>query len=172
MRATQHPRVDQQPVGAGPQLVYDITVLAGTTHTPPISGTIDLLIDWGDGQSESATASVSHTYTNAGTYRIVLEGSVTSFAFNNGGDRLHVTDVIKVEDVGLTNVVGMWYGCTNGVTDLGDYSPANPDWAGIINQANVTSMWRGYGSVSFSSFEQNAVTATNQFQCLRRHQRR
>ncbi len=36
-------------------------------------------IDWGDGHSEPATGNISHTYANAGTYRVTVSNGITRF---------------------------------------------------------------------------------------------
>ena len=59
------------------------TVAANTKITVPITGTIDVYIDYGDGTKESITSeNPTHTYTNAGTYTIKISGTCTSFSAN------------------------------------------------------------------------------------------
>ena len=59
------------------------TVAANTKITVPITGSVDVYIDYGDGTKESVTSeNPTHTYTNAGTYTIKISGTCTSFSAN------------------------------------------------------------------------------------------
>ncbi len=54
-------------------------------------------VDWGDGNNDTITAynqsEVTHTYSAAGTYTIIITNAIRSFRFNGGGDRLKITNV-------------------------------------------------------------------------------
>lgn len=59
------------------------TVAANTKITVPITGSVDVYIDYGDGTKESVTSeNPTHTYSNAGTYTIKISGTCTSFTAN------------------------------------------------------------------------------------------
>lgn len=59
------------------------TVAANTKITVPITGSVDVYIDYGDGTKESITSeNPTHTYSNAGTYTIKISGTCTSFTAN------------------------------------------------------------------------------------------
>ena len=54
---------------------------AGTTVTLPLAGTVNVTVDWGDGNYDTYTTSgnKTHTYASAGQYRVRVEGSLTGF---------------------------------------------------------------------------------------------
>ena len=59
------------------------TVAANTQITVPVTGSVDVYIDYGDGTKESITSeNPTHTYSNAGTYTIKISGTCTSFTAN------------------------------------------------------------------------------------------
>ena len=59
------------------------TVAANTKVTVPVTGSVDVYIDYGDGAKESVTSeNPTHTYSNAGTYTIKISGTCTSFTAN------------------------------------------------------------------------------------------
>jgi len=97
---------------------------AGRTITLPLiaGGYYDAYVDWGDGTPEShitAFNSVAriHTYAAAGVYTISITGSLPSLKFNNGGDRLKLTDIVYWGDPDAIEpfaaIWGMFYGCSN-----------------------------------------------------------
>ncbi len=56
---------------------------AGRRIVFPGSGSYTL--DWGDGNSESATGNISHTYADAGTYRVTVSNGITRFKMGGRG---------------------------------------------------------------------------------------
>lgn len=53
-----------------------------TTITVPVTGTVDVYIDYGDGTKENVTtANPTHTYA-AGTYTMKISGKCTNFSYN------------------------------------------------------------------------------------------
>lgn len=87
---------------------------------PLISGTLNAVVDWGDGTSSTITtwnqAEVTHTYAIAGLYDIKITGLLRGWAFNNGGDRLKILNVISwgtFTASGLSGFDGPFWGCSN-----------------------------------------------------------
>ena len=80
------------------------------------SGTINALVDWGDGTSSTITtwnqAEVTHTYATAGVYDIKITGVLRGWQFNNGGDRLKILDIINWGSLNISVDAG-FAGCTN-----------------------------------------------------------
>ena len=77
-------------------------------------------VDWGDGNVDTGITSKSdplltHTYADAGTYTININGTLDRFKFENGGDKLKVTAVNRVQSVelGCTNWEDAFFGCLN-----------------------------------------------------------
>jgi len=83
----------------------------------PAAGTYDFVVDWGDGTTGIVTAyndaDISHTYTTAGIKTVSIKGKMTHWSFNNGGDKLKITDVLSGGSTGLTSLYGGFYGCSN-----------------------------------------------------------
>jgi surface protein len=124
------------------------------------TGTYSGTIYWGDGTtSPNSYPNRSHTYTSAGTYTIIIDGTVTGFAFNGGGDRLKLREIKRWGTLrGENNSnTGMFYGCTNlvltGVT-------------GTLNTSGITSFDKMFMSCSsittvpgMGSWDTSSVTA-------------
>jgi len=63
-------------------LLIDTTApSATTTATLPLAGTVNVTVDWGDGNYDKYTTSgeKTHTYAAAGQYRVRVQGSLTEF---------------------------------------------------------------------------------------------
>ena len=117
------------PLGVGKEKYFTITIKPGilgaslTYGFTPYwrSGGYCKVIDWGDGTSEDAVtsqASISHTYSSAGTYKIKVEADCYKFYFG-----LNTTYAPLIYDsngnwdaIGnITNASDMFSGCTNAV---------------------------------------------------------
>ena len=83
----------------------------------PAAGTYDFVVDWGDGTTGIVTAyndaDIMHTYTTAGIKTVSIKGKMTHWSFNNGGDKLKITDVLSGGSTGLTSLYGGFHGCSN-----------------------------------------------------------
>jgi len=91
----------------------------------PIQGS-SMVIDWGDGNVSTHTQTgvpnntiggnnVTHTYSNAGTYKIKISTTITRIYFNNGGDRLKLLE-IQNWGVATWSALGLFQGflgCSN-----------------------------------------------------------
>jgi len=103
---------------------FDLTVntaLAGSANNkfqlPLISsGTISIVVNWGDGSTDNITSfnqsQTLHEYSSSGVYNISIKGEVKGWYFNNGGDKLKVTNVSNVGEFNLTEH-SAFRGCTN-----------------------------------------------------------
>ena len=138
--------------GAAPADIRMITVWNvasdGETVTLPYKsgGTFSGTIDWGDSTVVSNSfANKSHTYTSAGTYTIIIDGDVQGWAFENGGDKLKITDVSNWGTGFVFDRTRMFQGCANmdvSATDIPTISTTamtsqfyqtgitTPDWSG------------------------------------------
>jgi len=80
------------------------------------SGTLNAVVDWGDGTSNQITtwnqAEVTHTYATAGVYDIKITGVLRGWRFNNGGDRLKILDIINWGSL-IISIGETFFGCTN-----------------------------------------------------------
>jgi len=135
----------------------------------PAAGTYDFVVDWGDGTTGIVTAyndaDIMHTYTTAGIKTVSIMGKMTQWSFNNGGDKLKITDVLRGGYSGLTSLYGGFYGCSNlrfvandskwtkDVTDMrymfGNCTIFNPDIS-AWDVSSVTNM--GYMFYNCSAF--------------------
>ena len=80
------------------------------------SGTVNFVVEWGDGTSDTITtfnqAQTTHTYPSGGTYEIKIRGILRGWQFNNGGDRLKM-GVIKNWGCLNISVNSGFFGCSN-----------------------------------------------------------
>ena len=94
-------------------LVFDTTLASGTTVNVPLAGTVDVVIDWGDGSSEAFTTSGNkrHIYASEGEYTVRVSGSLTGF----GGfvTRSNLTQCLSFGDLGLSSLNGAFRSCPN-----------------------------------------------------------
>jgi surface protein len=94
-------------------LTVDSTPLAGGeegTVTLLLGGSVDVTVDWGDGNSTSTAASgpLSHTYDVGGIYTIAVAGRLSHFRGSSG-----IVGVSSWGDVGLTSLSGAFSGASN-----------------------------------------------------------
>ena len=89
---------------------------AAATMTLPFGGISSLLIKWGDTTSSTygPAATVSHPYSNAGNYKIIITGAANSFGNLDGytGNN-RISSVTQWGITGLTSLSGAFYGATN-----------------------------------------------------------
>jgi len=100
-----------------PFITQWLLVAADKTITLPLpsTGTYDFVVDWGDGTTETVTAynDAAHTYATEGVKIVSILGTMTHWGFNDGGDKLKITDVLSGGSTGLTSLYGGFHGCTN-----------------------------------------------------------
>ena len=94
-----------------------------TTVTVPVSGAVDVYIDYGDGAQENIkTSNPTHTY-NAGTYTMKISGKCTEFDFNSS-TRGYLTGLKQWGCLGNTSYAfggylqGTYSGCANMVGNI------------------------------------------------------
>lgn len=84
------------------QLVVEVP--AGQTINLPLTGTVDVAIDWGDETIDGpiTTEKPEHTYSKAGTYTIQIAGTATTFGTTGETeDGTNLKDyLIKIESLG------------------------------------------------------------------------
>ncbi len=119
----------RRAVGPSPSFIttWDTTGASETVTLPATSTVNNFTVDWGDGSGVETvtTASPTHVYAVADTYIITIAGTCPTWSFNNGGNRLKIKDVSQWGDIGLTNLDGGFYGCSNmttSATDAGGFS--------------------------------------------------
>jgi len=94
-------------------LEYNTNLSSGTTITLPLYGTVDVSVDWGDGNTEAfiSPGNKSHTYAIEGIYTVEISGTLTHFG-SNGISNNKFTQIIDFGDIGLTDLS---YACSNAI---------------------------------------------------------
>jgi surface protein len=101
-----------------PMLVeVDTSLIAGTTVTLPLRGSVDVSVDWGDGQTSTATTGgdLQHTYASNGSYTIGIRGRLEQFGAGLDGysHADAITGVSAWGDLGLARLNGAFAGARN-----------------------------------------------------------
>ena len=111
-----------------------------TTIALPIEsgGTYAFTVNWGDGNTSQVTAygqsTANHTYTAEGIYNLSINGTINGFRFNNGGDRLKITDISQWGDLNLGNNNSYFCGCSN-------FNSTAIDALDLVNTTNMFAMF-------------------------------
>jgi len=109
------------------QLVFTTTA-ANQTLKIPLKGTVDVIIDWGDGSdNDTITSAVnaSHVYASASTDTVSITGTLTGLGSSTflNGYRNYLTKVLSWGDVGLTDLAYAFNSCAN-LTDVPEDLPS------------------------------------------------
>ena len=97
------------------------TLAGADTVTLPFKdkGTFDCTVDWGDGSNSTITAwddaDKTHSYAGGGTYTNTISGTMGSWYFDDGGDKLLIVAIEQWGDVGIDKAGfrSALYGCAN-----------------------------------------------------------
>ncbi len=86
--------------------------------TLPLFGTVNVLVDWGDLTSDTytTTGEKTHTYTNAGTYNVIITGTLTIFGNGLSGNTSNFSKlkrVISFGNIGLIQLNGAFKDATS-----------------------------------------------------------
>lgn len=140
-------------------LVFDTTLATGTTVTVPLAGTVNVVVDWGDGASDvyATAGDRTHTYASEGEYTVRVSGSLTQF----GGlvSRPNLIKCLSFGDLGITSLFRAFFDCANltevpesippSVTNMSGMFVATSAFnqnIGTWNVVNVTDMSSMFGS--------------------------
>jgi surface protein len=151
-------------------LEFNTSLAAGNTVTLPLYGSVNVIVNWGDGSSESFTTlgDKNHTFQADGIYTVNITGILTQFGKWNIG-YANAEKLVKVTSfgtLGLTSLNGAFLNAINliqvpsqipnTVTDItqmfGGATSFNFD-IGNWNVSNVNSMYGIFDSAS--SFNQD-----------------
>jgi surface protein len=109
-----------------------------TTIVLPINGTYE--VDWGDGTTNTSVN--NHTYATEGEYVInITNNGITSFRFNNAGDKLKIIDILQWGDLYVGNDGYYFAGCSN-------LNSSSTDNLNLTGTTNLVSMF--YGAAVFN----------------------
>jgi surface protein len=96
-----------------PMVLVFNTALGDTTVEVPLAGTVNCVVDWGDGLTDSytTTGTKTHTYASGGVYTVQIFGILTSF----GGivTRPELTACLSFGEIGLTSLSQAFRSCAN-----------------------------------------------------------
>jgi len=139
------------------QLVFTTTA-ANQTLKIPLKGTVDVVIDWGDGSdNDTITSAVnaSHVYASASTDTVSITGTLTGLGTSTilNEYKNYLTKVLSWGEVGLEDLSYAFYNC-GGLSDVPNELPNSVtnlektfsgavnfnDTIGNWNTENVTSM--------------------------------
>jgi len=98
------------------KLVYDTTLGNGSNTVGfNLGGTVDIIVNWGDGTLEQITTSgyITHTYENSDTYEVKIDGSLTQFGGLVDTHAAKLTQCTTFGDIGLTSLRNAFYNCIN-----------------------------------------------------------
>lgn len=122
------PAVNPLPGLEDARMILTYTVPAGATIGLPLNGTVNVTIDWGDGNTE-AVASVGvkeHTYAAAGTYTVKIGGTLTAFGIPavQPSYSANLTGVVSFGNIGLSSLDYAFYFASS-LTDVPGKLPAS-----------------------------------------------
>jgi hypothetical protein len=103
---------------------WDTTQAGSASDTIVLPMTAGNTVDWGDGNIDTTN---THTYAAGGTYTVTISGTINTFRFANGGDKLKLIEVSNCGTLELTTSQ-TFYGCQNMdwiATDAPTISSAN-----------------------------------------------
>ena len=103
-----------------PGFKFEVKTAGADTFQLPLEsgGTYDFNIDWGDGSESDITvynhADTNHSYAGAGTYNVVITGTITGWKFNNHADASLVYEISGWGNFQILAASGnTFYGCSN-----------------------------------------------------------
>ena len=131
-------------------MITEWTVESGDSITLPVSGKCDLTVDYGDGTGTYKITSASdedriHTYQNAGTYTVTLEGKTDNFSFysvNTSKDK--ITKLVQWGNIAKDGTYS-FSGCLN----LSGQIP-EPSSSTFKNVKNVSTLFNGCSNLTGS----------------------
>lgn len=125
--------------GAIPAFRFEVKTTGADTFQLPLEagGTYDFNVDWGDGSSSDITvynhADTNHSYSGAGTYNVVITGTITGWRFANSGDKLLIYDISEWGPLKFIGTAQYFYGCANLTVSATDAL----DITGVANMGNT-----------------------------------
>ena len=124
------------------------------------SGTTNILVNWGDGSTDTITSSSQseklHTYSSSGVYTITITGTLESFSINNYADRAKFKEVKNWGNGNGLSLVGSPINFFNGATNLTCTATDKP----TISVANFQQLFRSASSIvrGISNWDVSSVT--------------
>ena len=99
------------------QLQYTVVSPSDLTIILPLSGTVNLAVNWGDTKYDAYTTSgeKTHTYSSSGIYTVEINGLLTQFGLGNSTYLYAplLTTVLSFGEIGLSSLSGSFYGASS-----------------------------------------------------------
>jgi len=115
-----------------PMVLVFNTALGNTTIEIPFgdASLVNVVVDWGDGTSDSYTTNgtKTKTYASGGTYTVEISGSLERFGFNVS--RPELTKCLSFGTLGIARLAGAFQSCVN-LTEVPSELPSS-----VSNLAN------------------------------------
>jgi len=130
--------------------VWDTTkIMTGSSNSNQIKlplydgGSYNFNVSWGDGSVSIIKSwndvNVTHTYSSAKEYELIIDGEITGFRFNSGGDKSKIINIKNWGSLNVGNEGAYFSGCYNlqsNATDILNLSgTTNLSW--MFNYAKV-----------------------------------
>ncbi|KUG25951.1 chitinase [hydrocarbon metagenome] len=96
-------------------LVFNTNLSAGTTVTLPLYGTVNVNVDWGDGNNDNYTTGgdKDHTFSSEGNYTVSISGILTDFGSPYYPNAEKLIEVTSFGSLGLTSLYSAFWGASN-----------------------------------------------------------
>ena len=121
------------------------TTTADESITLPISGS-GMTVNWGDGNTTTASGPVSHTYNTAGDHTIQITGELTRFHLNNAA---YASKLVSLDQWGTASWTTM-ENAFRGASNMAYNAVDSPDLSSVTDMQNMFS--------GASSFDQPQLT--------------
>ncbi len=110
-------RLDNIKVWTDPMmLTYNTALSAGNDIVLPLYGSVNAIVDWGDGTADTytSTGNKSHIYSQDDTYIVIIDGTLTQFGNLSGVDGIEkLVKVSAFGDLGLQSLEGAFRNANN-----------------------------------------------------------
>ena len=128
------------------------TTSADKSITLPLIGS-GMTVDWGDGNTTTASGSVSHTYNTAGDYTVQIIGGLTGFHLNGATDASKLVSIDQWGTASWTYLQNAFRGAKNMVYNAGDV----PNFSGVNDMSSMFFFTPSFNG-NLSSWDVSSVT--------------
>jgi len=124
----------------------------------PLAGTVDVMVEWGDGtfNNYTTTGFKTHTYASPGVYTVHVSGTMTSLDHGTGdhlqNNKLKLTRCLSFGSLGITNMLRAFRGCIN-LTEVPDQLPS-----GVTNCSEMFHSCASFNDHRVAMWDVSSVT--------------
>ena len=108
------------------------TTTADKSITLPLVGS-GMTVNWGDGNTTTASGSVSHTYNTAGDYTVQITGGLTGFQLN---DAAYASKLVSLDQWGTTSWTTM-ENAFRGASNMRYNAADSPDLTSVTDMSDM-----------------------------------